>query len=129
MRRDELQLQRAIAQLLDAALCEPAVWTTFPAGGGGRVRGAILNGAGLKAGWPDIQIVYRCRYYGLELKSARGELSPAQRAMFDRLARAGGMVAVVRSLDEAIAKLQEWRIPLRLAVRPANSIPHSGAAA
>ena len=48
-------------------------FTAFPAGGGGRVRGAKLKKAGLQAGWPDIQLVYQGRYFGLEVKTQTGK--------------------------------------------------------
>lgn len=86
MRRPEQALQIQVAAFLRHALKPPVLWSAFPAGGGGAIRGAILKSMGLQAGWPDIIII--CRGHagygfvvGLELKAANGRPSPSQRAM------------------------------------------------
>ena len=115
----ERDLHKAVAQFLAVALPKDVVWTTFPAGGGGKVRGAQLKARGLMAGWPDVQIIYRGKFYGVELKAANGRLSPEQRACAEAIRAAGGYYHQVRSLDE----LQSWLllvgIPLRASTGPA----------
>lgn len=54
----EERLHRAVAAYLRVALQPPAIWSTFPAGGGGRIRGAKLKAMGLARGWPDILVLY-----------------------------------------------------------------------
>ena len=62
----------ALKKILSASVC----FTAFPAGGGGRVRGAKLKRAGLNPGWPDIQfIAHDGKYYGMEVKTPKGRLS------------------------------------------------------
>ena len=100
----EARLHRAVATYLTFALPKDAVWTTFPAGGGGTVRGAQLKARGLLAGWPDVQIIYRGKFYGIELKAAQGRLSPEQRACADAVIMAGGYYETIRSIEE----LQDW---------------------
>ncbi len=102
----------AVADYLDLALPEDAVWTTIPAGGGGKVRGARLKAMGYKAGWPDLQVVYRGRLICIELKSAKGRLSPAQRAMHERLTLAGALVYTATRIEEVEGFLRAT-VPLR----------------
>lgn len=52
----EAALHKAVAEYLGWVIHPPVFWTTFPAGGGGKVRGAQLKAMGLKAGVPDILI-------------------------------------------------------------------------
>ena len=107
----EADLHRAVADYLAHAITSP--WTTFPAGGGGRARGAQLKGMGLTAGWPDIQIVHGGRFYGIELKAKGKYPEPHQRAIHDAIRTAGGRVAVCRSLAEVEDALTTWRVPIR----------------
>lgn len=109
----EQQLHRAVAQYLDAVLMPPAWWTTFPAGGGGLVRGKILHGLGLKPGVPDILIISRGNVLWIELKAAGKYASPVQRLCHFELAMAGSPVGVVRSLEELEAFLIAMSVPLR----------------
>jgi hypothetical protein len=44
----------------------------------------------------------------LEVKSATGRLTPAQQEEITALRHDGFPVAVVRSVDEALAALREW---------------------
>lgn len=113
----EQSLHRAVAQYLDLALPPEYRWSTFPAGGGGRVRGAMLKAAGLKAGWPDILVLerYGDGWFGIELKGPRGEESPEQ-VEFREWAGAG-TVAVCRSVEEVEVVLRSYHIPLRARAR------------
>lgn len=111
----EQALHIAVAEYLDAVLDRTrAEWTTFPAGGGGKVRGAQLKAMGLLAGWPDIQIVVRDRCLCLiELKAEGKGATPAQGALHERLRSLGCLVAVCRSVDEVEGVLKAWMIPMR----------------
>jgi hypothetical protein len=64
---------------------------------------------GLIAGASDlIGIVKpRGRFLALEVKSARGRLRPEQQAFLDMVNNMGGIGRVVRSVDEAIAAVDE----------------------
>lgn len=105
MRHPEAALQRQIVGYLNWALAPPAWFTAIGHGGGGEMRGMILKGMGMKAGVPDLLIVYDQRAYFVELKSAKGVLSEAQKEVHAALWRAKTPVAVVRSLDEFRALL------------------------
>ncbi len=112
-KHDEDDLHITVAQYLDLALPERAVWTTIPAGGGGKVRGARLKAMGYKAGFPDIQIFYEGRVICLELKSKKGRLSPAQKAMHEQLTSAGVLVFTARSVPEVEGFLRGCCVQLK----------------
>ena len=109
----EEDLARTVAAYLDLALPEDACWTTIPAGGGGRVRGAKLKGMGYKPGWPDLQIVYRGRLICIELKSAKGCLSKSQKTMHKHLALAGAGIFTAKSVEDVERCLKLSWVPLR----------------
>ncbi|MFN8992433.1 MAG: VRR-NUC domain-containing protein [Pseudomonadota bacterium] len=72
-----------------------------------------LKRLGMVAGDPDLR-VWMPRLPGwplvgfLEVKSATGRLTPAQQEEIAALRADGFPVAVVRSVDEALAALREW---------------------
>lgn len=84
-----------------------------PSGGGGLMRGKILNSMGLKPGVPDVLIVDGGRALWLEVKAPKGSVSPVQKQCHSDLARARSSVAVVRSLDDVIAFLERECVPLK----------------
>lgn len=117
MRRPEQLLHQAVARYLDLALPADSWWTTIPLGGGGRLRGAILNGMGAKKGAPDIFIVYEGRAHFIELKAKRGALTDAQIACHKAIMDAFcPVVRVCRSIGEVEAVLKYWNIPVRARV-------------
>lgn len=109
----EQRLQRQVAEYLSWSLIPPAWFTSFPAGGGGELRGKIAKGMGLKAGVADLLIIDRGRPFWIELKSPRGTLSEAQRRTADALIAAGCRWTVARSFDDVRGALWGWGIPLR----------------
>lgn len=118
-KKPEQVLQTAVARYLDRALRKPTWWSGIGHGGGGRVRGAILKGMGVKAGVPDLLIVHPapmnnsgCLLVGIELKSADGSLSPAQKETRDAFTEAGAFYYIARSLDEVEGFLRGIGIPL-----------------
>lgn len=120
-RRPEQALQIAVASFLRHALKPPTIWTAFPAGGGGRVRGAFLKAMGLQRGWPDILIIYRTpvslSYHlplvvAIELKAGSGKQTADQKAFESTLKYLGGLYYVARSVDEVEGFLKGAGIPL-----------------
>lgn len=87
--------------------------TAFPSGGGGRIRGGKLKRAGLVAGWPDIQLIYKGVYYGLEVKTPTGKLSSAQQTIHKKLKNMGCSVAVIRSIRDAKEIVLDWNMVRR----------------
>lgn len=113
MRRPELATHRAVAEYLQAVLPPSVFWTTFPAGGGGRVRGAMLKSIGLAPGVPDVLLAHDGRVFWIELKAAKGRISEAQGACHARLWEAGCPVAVAKSVEDVRLALWQWHIPTR----------------
>jgi hypothetical protein len=110
----EEQIQGAVADYLDRALPDDAVW--FHAPNGGHRHPAVaakLKWLGVKPGVPDIFIVWRGRSICIELKAHKGTLSDAQKAMQQRLILSGAVVfEVARSVDEVEGFLKGVGIPL-----------------
>lgn len=115
----EEDLHRAVADF--AALACPkggeVAFTTFPAGGGGKVRGAILKAMGLRAGWPDTQLMWRGRAFFVELKTKDGVLSQAQKDCIADLARAGCPCGVARSAEQWEEIVRGFGVPLKATLR------------
>jgi hypothetical protein len=124
-------LHESVADALDVLVLPPAVWTTFPAGNVPLEPryAAKLARLGLKRGWPDILVLHQT-LFGVELKRAGGALSrtrmvrarsgglrvlEGQADVFPRLIAAGMRIAVCRSVDEVVAALRGWGVPLRVA--------------
>lgn len=116
-RQPEQALHKAVAQYLAAALREPTWWTTFPAGGGGGLRGSQLQAAGLKAGVPDI-LVFTPRagggtqVLGIELKTTVGRVSKVQQETHAALVLANVTCRVARSIEDVQRILEIEGVPL-----------------
>ncbi len=74
-----------------------------------KITGARLKRAGTQAGYPDL-ILYAPggRVGHLELKSAKGRLSDAQKAVRDTLDALGQHYAVVTHTDDVMQALSDW---------------------
>jgi hypothetical protein len=133
---EEDRLHETIAAALDLLLLPPAVWTCFPAGNVPLPPeyAAKLWRMGMKPGWPDILVLHRW-LYGIELKRDGGVLSrtrkvrtrrggfrmvEGQTEVFPRLISAGMCIAVCKSLDDVIAALGDWQVPMRARAHPAG---------
>jgi hypothetical protein len=127
----EQDIQETCAAALDRLLLPPAMWFAYPAGviklSGPQM--ARLTRHGLKRGLPDIWILYG-RAYCIELKRRGGALSKTrvartrrgsprvlvgQEEIFPQLIGTGAVeaIAVCTSVDEVLAQLARWYIPLR----------------
>jgi hypothetical protein len=133
----EVDIHEACAQALDRLLLPPAVWACYPAGAVelSAQQMARYSRLGLKRGWPDLMIgapdgVHGGGMYGIELKRRGGTLSKTrvgrtrsgaprvyegQADVFPRLIASGAFrdIAVAHSVDEMLAQLAAWQIPLR----------------
>jgi len=105
----ESQIQRAVFQHLRLRAL-PDVVAYHPANGGQRSKAEAgrFRAEGVTPGIPDVALVIGGSAYFLELKTAKGRLSPVQVDMHQRLVRARAEVAVAHSLDDAIAQLVRW---------------------
>jgi hypothetical protein len=128
-RAPEQVFHKQVAQYLSKALPKGFLWSTFPSGGGGRIRGAQLKAMGLRAGMPDIAVFglgarfirgvdcFAPSVLWLELKSKSGALSAVQKATIAQLKALGHDVAVCRTLDEVEAAAAEFVFPEKLRCR------------
>jgi hypothetical protein len=113
-RHEEDDLQRTVVEYLDLALPPDGVVFAIPNGGLRHKKlAARLKGLGVKAGVPDLEVIWRGRSYFVELKAHRGVMSPAQRSMAQRLVYCGAPVCCCRSGPEVEAALREQGVPLR----------------
>lgn len=111
----ERDLQRAIIKLIHRGYPRVIVWAApnEQRGDGAtdeeRMRfGAARKASGVLTGAPDLTLVGPGWVEFWELKSPKGRLSPGQHAVHLRLAENGARVFVIRSLDEAAARLRVW---------------------
>lgn len=106
----EADLQRHVVQLLRAVLPAKAIVhhsanEVRRGGRDGRTDQSIAIGMGIYPGFSDLLVISEGRVMFLELKSATGTLSAAQRAFRDRVCAQGFPWALVRSVDDAMAAL------------------------
>jgi hypothetical protein len=127
----EEDIHVTVAHLLDLCLAPPAIWFHYPAGGyelPPHVAARLVR-MGLKRSLPDIWILHQGVFL-IELKRPGGKLSKTrvgrtrrgaprvligQEEMFQRLLETGAVTAIgiAESVDEVLATLERWQIPLR----------------
>lgn len=116
---EEAKLHKAVAVYLRFCLVEDAFWFHVPNGGKRHdTIAAQLAGMGVKAGIPDLCIIYRAKAHFIELKIDHAYLSAIQKQVHQQLNRAGARVATCRSIPEVESALDAWGIPLRGEVVP-----------
>ena len=76
------------------------------------IMSAIKKAAGhykcaSETGLPDITVIYRGLYVGLEVKTNKGRLTKDQKIMHSRMEKNGVIVKVVRSIDDVKVVLDE----------------------
>lgn len=119
--KPEAALHRAVAGYLRAALKPPTIWTAFPAGGGGRIRGAQLKAMGLQKGWPDLIVMHEAPkggpiVLGIELKAKGGRVSPEQRGIMQGFHAIRAWYVLCRSVEEVENACRYVGIPLHASV-------------
>ena len=72
--------------------------------------GTRLQRMGMRKGVPDLVLLYSGRIMGLEIKRPDGALSREQKEFRIEWERAGGIYAVVRSVEEGKALLAAWGV-------------------
>jgi hypothetical protein len=70
-------------------------------------EGAKFKAQGVIAGVPDLVFVWAGKTHYIEVKTAKGVLSPQQKALHQKWAEQGVIVNVVRSSEEIIAIVAE----------------------
>jgi hypothetical protein len=115
----EADLQRAVVSALRVVLPKGAIVhhsanEIAQAGPRGAKRQAILTGMGVHPGFADLVVLCEGRLLFLELKSHKGQLTPAQRAFRDAVQAQGFGWALVRSLDDALGALADYGFTTRV---------------
>lgn len=119
----EHQLQMLVVRYLDAALPADHKFTANAAGVRVSMHVAtLMKAAGVRRGWPDIQILFPnnvTRY--IELK-ADGSLRPEQKQFRDQCLSVPGrdIWSLARSVEDVHAALLRWRVPVRCGVDGGN---------
>ena len=117
----EHALQERVAGSLQVALAGVAWWSGIDHGAGkmGKAAAGRRKVRGVKAGIPDIVVLFCGRLIGIELKRAGGGAqSPEQRALEVEWRAQGAGYCVARSLAEVEAALRAEGVPIRYRVRP-----------
>jgi hypothetical protein len=113
----EDNLQRAVVDFLDVALPPDALVFAVPNGGKRHAKEAArMKRLGVKAGIPDLCIIWRGRALFVELKAQRGTISIEQREMHRKIEYCGCPVWVCRTLDAVVGQLANENMPLRALV-------------
>lgn len=122
--RPEEQLQRAIVRFLGVALPPDSYLfaTTNQRGTRKKFEMGILKAMGARAGVPDLCLIHRGRFFGLEVKAEKGRLSEHQADAADAIVAAGGFYSVVRSVEEVERCLRGWGVILRATTMPVESL-------
>lgn len=114
-RREEQSLQIMVVKALAYILPRDAFLFHVPNGGyRTKAEAAILKAMGLVAGVHDLIVLWDRRAFLIELKADDGALSAAQIETHPRIARTGCPGAVARSLQEVLACLRGWGVPLNI---------------
>ena len=108
----EHKIQVALFDYLRLAAKPEIIYAAIPNGGFRHIRvAASLKNEGVRRGTPDI---FFCLPGGkvawLEMKNAKGRLTPEQEAFRDGVRKLGHEWAMARSVDEAIPHLTRWGV-------------------
>jgi len=112
--RDEWRCQEALARLLDRWV-DPATtwWTGVDTVCNSAFVGAMRKKRGVKAGTPDVLVLHRGQFIGIELKSKIGKASDSQRAARELILAAGGSWWMARSPAGAMVALHRSGVRFR----------------
>ena len=109
----EHDVQCAICDYLD--IRRVCYWAVPNGGKRSKSEAKRLKSEGVRAGVPDLTIVHKGQFYGLEVKrpktlAPKGRLSKNQKIMIERIETAQGKVKVVYGIDDVILAFDEWGI-------------------
>lgn len=115
----EADIQRAIVSALrfvlpSGSFVHHSANEVTQAGQAGAKRQAILVGMGVTPGFADLIVLSQGKVLFLEVKSATGSLSSAQKAFRDTVQAQGFAWALVRSVEDALGALSEAGMVTRI---------------
>lgn len=117
MRRPEHALQVAVAHMLQIVLDPERTWWSAVDAGAGKLSkrsAGMMKARGVKPGLPDFIIMAKnSPILGVELKTIKGRLSPAQREVAVTWQRMDHNHFVARSLEEVQEILEFCHVPMR----------------
>lgn len=111
--REQVKLARLLTKWIDP---DQVCWTATDATARSVTAGCLRKRRGVRAGIPDVLVWYCGRSITIELKSRRGQCSPAQRAARKELLKAGVQWWQCRTAISALAVLYEAGVPFRTLV-------------
>lgn len=116
----EDQIHKAVVSHLNARSAPGTFWF-HPANDGKRSFATAnrLRSMGMVAGLPDLIILRGGEVFALELKSAKGRVSPSQHLVHAAMQEAGAKTSIANDLDKALITLECWGV-LRRESRAAN---------
>ncbi len=116
-RHDERNLHKACVDFLRYALPD-GVYFFHPANGGSRhpAEAQHFKEMGVMPGTPDLIFCIRGRFVGVELKTGKRKLSPAQEDAHRKITLAGGLVTTISS-PEAFEALLGQLVDLRASTK------------
>lgn len=115
-KQSEHRLQIACHHMLAVVLDPKRTYYSALDHGAGKMTAAsagLRKARGVKSGLPDFIILAEHMLLGIELKSDKGRLSPAQVEIGNHWQSLGHVIAVARSLEDVQEILELWKIPMR----------------
>jgi hypothetical protein len=103
--RPEAALQATIIKAIERTYGPTVLVERTNAGMAHTSAGNMINIG--KAGTSDLKVCLRGRFIALEVKTATGRLTDKQARYLEQVRAAGGIGEVVRSVDEALAILEQ----------------------
>lgn len=111
MKRPEQEIHMAVCNHLRMRSTAGVFWFHVPNGGKRHIAEAVkFKALGVVAGVPDLLILKGGKLHALELKAAKGRLTPSQRIVLAHMENCGAETAVAHSLDEALVTLEYWGV-------------------
>ena len=108
----ESALHQSLVQWLNLSLPREAFFFHPMNNPRSAIQGAHFKKLGMRAGIPDLVVLYGGKFVALEVKSERGRLSSEQKQVHAAIKNAGCEVFTVHSLMEAQMALELCGIPL-----------------
>ena len=113
----EQAIQRCCVDFLARMVPEPPdgpAWTAVnPIPAKSKAAAGTSKAMGLRAGVHDLVLIWHGRFIGIEVKAAKGSLSPEQRRWHAEVECAGGESYVIRDVADLSKLLREWGVELK----------------